>query len=58
MVRPGGRTGSRSFFRDLALRRPSSSFQLRPRRCGIRPHHRLPVRTRPRHAHVDHGRYR
>ena len=40
--------------------RPSAgaALRLRPRRRRRRADHRLPVRARPRHADVDHGRRR
>ena len=38
--------------------RPLPCPRLRPDRGGLGPHHRLPVRARPRHPDVDHGRRR
>ena len=42
--------------RRVGARRARAPLRLRPRRRGLRPHHRLPVRPRPRDADVDHGR--
>ena len=38
--------------------RPGAALRLRPGRGGDRADHRLPLRARPRHADVDHGRRR
>ena len=45
-------------FAAWAMFGPGAALRLRPRRRGLRPHHRLSVRTRPRDPHVDHGRDR
>ena len=47
---------SRRRLRRLGARRARAAPRLRARHRRRRPHHRLPVRARPRHADVDHGR--
>ena len=41
--------------RRVGAGRARAALRLRARRGRLRPHHRLPVRPRPRHADVDHG---
>jgi cation transport ATPase len=42
----------------LAGLRPRAGADLRPRQCGGRAHHRLPLRDGARHPDLDHGRHR
>ena len=44
--------------RRLGLVRAGTAHGVRPGRRRQRAHHRLPLRARPRHADVDHGRRR
>ena len=55
LVRPGGRGGRGDRLRRVGARRARAPLRLRARRRRLRPHHRLPLRPRPRDAHVDHG---
>ncbi len=45
-------------FRALALARARAALRARDRECGRGADHRLPLRARPGHADVDHGRRR
>ena len=58
MVRPGGDPGRDSGLLRLGDVRPGAALRLRPGRRRHRADHRLPLRARPRHADVDHGRRR
>ena len=42
----------------LGTVRAGAELGLRPDQCGGRADHRLPLRARPGHADVDHGRHR
>ncbi len=44
--------------RRVGAHRSRAPLRLRPGGGGLRPHHRLPVRPRPRDPDVDHGRGR
>ena len=49
---------SRSWRSSAGRLRSAAGDGLRPDRRGLGADHRLPVRARPRHADVDHGRHR
>ncbi len=58
MVRPGGDPGRDSGLLRLGDVRPGAALRLRPGRRRHGADHRLPLRARPCHANVDHGRHR
>ncbi len=58
VVRAGGDRGGAAGFRRLGHVRAGAALRLRDCGGGQRADHRLPLRARPRHADVDHGRRR
>ena len=58
LVRAGGDRRGDAGVRRLGDVRPGAALRLRPGRGGHGADHRLPLRARPRHADVDHGRRR
>ena len=58
LVRAGRRAGRRADLRRLGARRARAAPGLRAGQRGRGAHHRLPLRARPGHADVDHGRHR
>ena len=58
LVRAGGDRGGAARLRRLGDVRAGAALRLWPGRRGERADHRLPLRARPGHADVDHGRRR
>ena len=58
LVRARRHRGRRARVRRVGAGRTGAAARPRPRRRRRGPHHRLPLRARPRHADVDHGRRR
>ena len=58
LLRADGARPRRVHLRRLVRLRPRARLQPRPAQHGRGPDHRLPLRARPGHAHLDHGRHR
>ena len=58
LFRPGGARHLAGHVSVMVVVRPRAAPRLRHRQRGRRPDHRLPLRPRPRHADVRHGRHR